>query len=315
MTTGLVSGEKSYLTLATEASWGATPSSPVYYHWPVTSYGVVLKQDRRNTKTFAGIRQRRHGHNYRGAPAGQIAGPLYGWKPGGVSQSLAEYLITWAMGSPDVVELPSKLAEWAEGPNISNVRHNGLRINSCTIEGQAGGPITITLDVIGKTEAALATAQALPDDREVCIEMDYEDCTFSLNGSAVTPVSFKWTVTNALQAVFEGTRSPTVIAAGDRVETLSMTFLKRDDVYGAFNRSLGVDTEITGSIVLKGPHHGTGTGGTNYTVGTVTFNRLQFSNPDEQRNISALNQQTLNFDVLKPDTASDASSVAWTESV
>jgi hypothetical protein len=313
MTTGLISGNKSYLTLADESVWGTTPGSPVYYHWPVTSYGVMLKNDRRNTASFAGVRQRRHGHNYRGMPAGSIAGALYGWKPGGSALSLAQYLIQWGMEDYENITLPSKLAEWAEGPNISNVVHNGLRVNTCTIEGTQGGMITITLDVMGKTETALITAQALPDDREGCIEMDFEDCTFSLAGSAVTPLSFKWTVVNTLQAVYEGSRSPTVIAAGIRTETLSMGFLKKDDVYEAANRATGTDYELAGGLVLKGNHHGTGTVATNYTVGTISFPRLQLINPDQTRNLSTLYEHTLNFDVLKPDASTNGSAVAWSE--
>lgn len=309
---GLISGNKSYLTLGAEATWGTTPGTPAYFHWPVTSYGVVLNAERRNTKTFTGVRQRRHGHNFRGMPAGQIVGPLYGWKASGAASTLAEYLTTWGMGSHETIELPSKFAEWAEGPDIANVRHNGLRVNSCTIEGSAGGVITITLDVMGKTESALVTAQTLPTDRELCVEMDYEDCSFELAGVAVTPMSFRWQVTNTLQAVYEGGRSPSVIAAGDRVETLMMSFLKQDDTYEAANRAIGTDYELTGELVLKGLHNGTGATG-DYTVGTVTFGRLQLVKPDQARNISTLYEHTLNFDVLKPDTSDNGSAVVWSE--
>ncbi len=309
----IISGNKSHLVLADEVTWGTTPGTPAYYHWPVSSYGVMLKPERRNSQVFAGIRQRRHGRNFRGNPAGQIVGCLYGYKPGGTALTLAQYLTTWGMSDWDVVEPASKLAEWAEGPNIANVRHNGLRVNGCTIEGSAGGPITITLDVIGKTEAALVTAQTLPNDREMCVEMEFEDCSFTLAGSAISLLSFKWSVTNSLQVVYEGTRTPSQLPAMQRVETLTFQALKIDDVYEAANRAMGTDYELTGGIVLKGPHHGTGSTG-NYTLGTVAFPRLQLINPDQTRNINALYEHGLNFDVLKPDTSADASVVVWSES-
>lgn len=306
-------GIKSYLTLASETTWGTTPGSPVYYHCPVTTYGVAMKRDRRNSTPFLGLRQRKQGRSFRGLPSGTLATNLFGWKPDGNADSLAEYLITWAFANPEAVDLPSKLAEWAEGPDVANVRHNGLRVNSATIEGSAdSGLVTISLELMGKTESALATAQTLPDDRESCVEMDFADCSFSLGGVAMPLRSFRWQVANNLQTTYLNSTSPGYLAAGQRVESLTFQILKAADTYTAYQRAF-VERETTAQIVLKGLHNGTGGVGTNFTVGTINFARLAFVAPEDQRNVSQLIEEGLTFDVLKPDTSDDAVTIAWSE--
>lgn len=304
-------GELSYLTLASEVTWGTSPGTPAFYHLPVTSYGVEMKRDRRNSQPFIGLRQRKHGRSFRGMPSGPLSCMLYGWTPGGGSMSLAELLITWGFGNPESVDLPSMLADWAEGPDVSNVRHNGLRVNSATLEGSAdSGTINLNLDLMGKTESALATAQSLPVDREKIVEMDFADCTFSLGGTPILLRSFNWQVSNNLAATYLNSTAPSYLAAGQRVESLTFQAMKTADTYAAFQRAF-TEQEFAGEIVVKGLHNGTGGGGS-YTVGTISFPRLAFAQKQDQRSISQLIEHGLTFDVLKPDTSSNGSSVAWT---
>lgn len=306
-------GEKSYLVLGAETTWGTTPGTPVYYHVPVNAYGVVMKRDRRNAASFTGLRQRKHGKSYRGMPAGAISTNLHGYIPTGGAVSLAQYLIDWAFGQPEVVDLDSKFADWAEGPNVSNVRHNGLRVNTVALEGSAdSGLITLNLDLMGKTEAALATAQTLPNDREKLVEFEFTDATFAIGGAAVSLRSFKYNLSNSLTATYLNATSPSHISAGSRVESLMFQLMKDADTYAAINRAFA-ESEFTGQIVLKGLHNGTGTGGTNYTVLTIDFARLAFVNNDDQRTLAALMESALNFDILKPDTSGDAVTFTWSE--
>lgn len=309
-------GAKSYLTIAEESVWGTSPGSPVYYHLPVTAYGVTMKKDRRNTRPVLGLRQRKHGRSFRGMPSGSLTCMWYGYKPNSNTKSLAEILTTWAFGSPESIDLPSRLMDWAEGPDVSNVRHNGMRVNSATLEGSAdAGTVTFSLELMGKTETALATAQTLPADREKIVEADFADCTFTLGGVSLgsdSVRSFKYTLSNSLAATYCGSQSPSFLTTGDRVESLSLVLMKTDDAYNALNRAF-VEDYTTAVIVIKGLHNGTGTGGTNYTVCTITFNLLAFINPDDSRDIGKLIEQGLNFDVLKPDTSDDGVTIAWTE--
>jgi hypothetical protein len=308
-----IHGVKSYLVLGAETTWGTTPGSPVYYQVPVDSYGVKMNRDRRNATPFVGLMQRKHGKSFRGMPAGQLVTNLYGYLPNSNTQSIMEYLVTWAMSEPETVDKLSKFADWAEGPNVSNVRHSGLRVNGWTIEGSAdSGTVKITLDLMGKTEAALVTAQTLPNDRELCIEMEFTDCTFSLGGVAQLLRSFRWQGQNNLAATYLNATSPSFLSAGQLVETLNFQIMKADDTYTAYNRAFA-EQEMTGQIVLKAPHNGTGTGGTNYTLLTVDFNRLAFVAPEDARAMNSLIEEGLTFDVLKPDSASAAKTLTYSE--
>ena len=307
-----IHGVKSYLTLAAETTWGTSPGTPPYFHIPVESYGVKMKRDRRNAALFTGLQQRKHGKSFRGMPAGQLVSCMYGWKPSGFGTSIMQILVDWAMSEPETVDKLSKLAEWAEGPDVSNVRHNGLRVNGWTIEGSAdAGNVKISLDLMGKTESALATAQTLPNDRELCVEMEFTDCTFALGGSAILLRSFRWQGQNNLAATYLNSTSPSFLSSGDLVETLNFTFMKAADTYPAYNRAFA-EVEQTGQIVLKGAHNGTGTGGTNYTVLTVDFNRLAFVEPEDSSG-KALIEEGLSFEVLKPDSASAAKTLTYSE--
>lgn len=309
----IIHGVKSYLVLGAESSWGATPGSPVYYQVPVTNYGVKMTRDRRNSTPFVGLMQRKHGKSFRGLPTGQLQAYLYGFKPNSNAQSLMQYLIDWACSEPETVEKLSKFADWAEGPNVSNVRHNGLRVNGWTIEGSAdAGTVTISLDLMGKSEAALVTAQSLPADRELCVELEFSDCTFALGGVAQSLRSFRWQGQNNMVATYLNGTSPSYIAAGQLVETLNFQILKAADTYTAYNRAF-TEQEMTGQIVLKGAHNGTGSGGTDYTVLTIDFNRLAFVVPEDTRAMNALVEEGLTFDVLKPDSSNAAKTLTYSE--
>jgi len=307
-----IHSRKSYLALAAESTWGTTPGSPSYYHVPVTTYGVRMKRDRRKSRPFTGLLQAKHGKSFRGMPAGQLVTGLYGFKPGGAATSIMQLLVDWAMSEPETIDKLSKLAEWAEGPNIANVRHNGLRVNSWTIEGSAdSGTVTISLDLMGRSEAALATAQTLPADRELCVEMEFTDCTFELDGTPVELRSFQWQGQNALTPTYLNGTAPAHLAAGDLTESLNFTLMKASDTYNAYNRAFS-EIELTGQIVFKGAHNGTGSEGTDYTLLTVDFNRLSFIEPADSSN-NALIEQGLSFDVLKPGSSSAAKTLTYTE--
>ena len=309
----VIHGVKSYLVLFAESTWGTTPGTPVYYQIPVDSYTVKMNRDRRNATPFVGLMQRKHGKSFRGMPAGQLVANLHGFKPNSNTLTIMQYLIDWAMSEPETVEKISKGADWAEGPDVANVRHNGLRVNGWTIEGSAdSGTVTITLDLMGKTESALVTAQTLPADRELCVQMEFSDCTFALGGVAQSLRSFRWQGQNNLQATYLNATSPSHLSAGQLVETLSFTLMKTGDTYSAYNRAFS-EVEMTGQIVLKASHNGTGSTG-NFTLLTVDFNRLSFISPDDTRNLTSLMEQTLSFDVLKPDSSSAAKTLTYSES-
>lgn len=308
-----IHGEKSYLVLVAESAWGTTPETPTWIHVPVDSYGVAMNRDRRNADSFLGIRQKKHGRSFRGMPAGPLVLPFYGWEPSGSADSLAKTLIEWALNNAaaNAIELPSMAIQWAEGPDVANVVHNGMRVNSLTIAGDAdSGRVMLTFDLMGKTEAAVATAQTIPDDRELCVEADFSDCTFSIATVAVSLASFSITISNNLQVKYLNGTSPAFIVSPARTITVQMTRVKNSDTYGALQRAFA-ESEVALELVIKGKHNGTGAGGTNNIL-TIAVPRAQFVNPEVAR-AKDLMMEPLNFQALKPDTSGLELTTTWTQ--
>lgn len=308
-----IHGEKSYLSLVAESTWGTTPGGPTYIHVPVDSYGVSMNRDRRSASPFLGIRQQKHGRSFRGMPAGQMVVPFYGFEPTGSTDSLAKTLIEWALNqaSAQAIELPSMAIEWAEGPDVANVIHNGMRVNSLTIAGDAdSGRVMLTFDLMGKTETAVVTAQTIPEDRELCVEADFSDCTFAIATVAVALASFNITIANNLQVKYLNGTSPAFIVSPARVITAQMVRVKNSDTYGALNRAF-VESEVALEFVMKGKHNGTGAGGTNNIL-TVGMPRAQFINPEVAR-AKDLMTEPLNFQALKPDSSSLEITTTWSQ--
>lgn len=309
-------GSRKYLVLATETTWGATPVTPEYVHLPVTDYSVRFKPENRQSRPFLGVYQRKHSRNFRGLPAGQLRSPLYGWQTPDLGISLAQYLLDWSFGSPEATELPSKLGEWAEGPNVANKRHNGLRVNTATVQGSAeAGVVELQLELQGKSEAGqdvVPAAQPLPENRHLLSEFEFTDCTFQLAGSPLLLKSFQVRIEHGLKAEYLNSFTPSLLLKTQRVVSLQLVPVKNADTYDAFRRA-AASTEVVGQIVLKGLSQGTGTPGKQWTVATLDFPRLSFVDADEEGGIDDIAFQTLRLLALKPDTAASDLTITWSE--
>lgn len=305
---------KSYANFYNESTWATKPGSPSYVFCPVLNYGVQLRRESRNAATFTGLRQRKHGQHFRDTLSGGVTVPLYGWRPSGLSGSLAEYFLTWAFNTaaPEGVMLASKGCEWAEGPDVANQRHHGLRVNSATLSGSAdSGFIQLALDLIGKNDEAVTTAQSLPNDMEKCVEFEWADSTFTLGGSSVELRSFQLQIQNGLKGEFVGGRTISLLPASQRVVTLQLEFAKNASTWDVYRRT-AADTETNAELVLKGLHNGTGATG-DYAVGTITLSRIRYAMHEDQRGRDGISFLPLQFDVLKPDSSSTDVAIAWTE--
>lgn len=309
---GYILGAKSHLFLSDEAVWGTQDASPDYVHLPVSAYGVRFRPESRNSQPMIGLRQRKHGQYVRGMPSGSLQTMLYGQVNATATVSLAQYLLDWAFANPESLELPSKSAEWAEGPNEANKLHTGLRVNSATLSGSDDGGIDLSLELMGQAEADVATAQTIPTDHEKLQEFLFHNATLTLAGSGVGMKSFQWQAANALEVNYLNSFTPSLITAGDRVDSFQCTLVKDGDTYDVYRRTQAA-TEVTAVLVLKGLHNGTGGVGTNYTVVTITFNRLRFVDFEDQFSFNQLTKIPLQFDVLKPDSGSNAVTIAYSE--
>ncbi len=304
-------GRKSFLALASEATWGTFPT-PTYLHTPCNQWGVKLMTENRQATPYTGNMQTRHNRVYRGRVEGSGVFELYGWIPAG-SDSLMEVLLDWGFANPETIGRASYSAEWAEGPNTANRRQTGLRVNTASLEGSEQNVAwTLNLGVIGKEEVNLASAQTLPDDREKLSECLFTDSTFTLGGSAVSLSSFKVERNYNLVAKYNnGTRPALLLETGPVTTTVSMQFQKTDNTYDALMRTMGMN-EYAVVATIKGSHNGTGTGGTTYTIATLTFPRCSFINK-EDADVEQIMYEGLNFQALKPDSSSNSLSIAYTE--
>lgn len=316
-------GTESYGFAVDEVEWGQFPGASgtggagTAYFWPVISYGVRLEPLTRMPQPYAGLHQRKRGpQRYGYNISGQIVTPLYGYKPAGVSVSLAEKALAWGFGAGELEaeEPASKSFEWAEGPNVANKRHTGLRVNTATLTGSAdSGDVQLTLDCIGKEEYSLATASSLPNDMETLADMQFTDCTFAIGGSTVQASGFTHTVNRNLQPLRLNQATITALCAGVRDETMQFIIQKADRTWDDYLRRTGsnADVEVTGQFTVQGLHNGTGSTG-NYTKLTRAFTRLRFIGA-EQSGDFGIQMQALNFQVLKPDSSSASYTDVWSE--
>lgn len=316
-------GTESYLFAVDENEWGQYPGASgsggagTNYLVPVLSYGVALQPLTRMPQPYAGLHQRKRGpQRYGYNIGGQIVMPLFGYKPAGISVSLAEKMLAWGFGAGELEaeEPASKSFEWAEGPNVANKRHTGLRVNTATLTGQAdSGDIQLSLDVIGKEEFSLATATSLPNDMEKLVDMQFTDCTFAVAGSTVSASGFTQTLNRNLQSLRLNAPTITALCAGVRDETMQFIIQKENKTWDDYLRRTGsdADVEVTGEFTIQGLHNGTGGSG-NYTKLTRAFNRLRFIGADQSGDFG-IQMQALNFQVLKPDSASASYSDTWSE--
>ena len=323
---GYVVGPKSYLVLISETAWGTKPASPTRVYMPVEDYGVQFQNAQRQAKPYLGLFQRKHSHRRQGHPQGSIATSLFGNIDSGAGVSLAEYLMDWAMCDQagtihEAIDLPSKTAEWAEGPDISNLEHNGLRVNQATLAGsESTGVVALNLDTMGKTEVALASAAAIPASHDGLYEMEFEDVVLKLDDgaggalAAVSIVSFQIQVQHSLILKYNNSDSPQLLVKADRNVTVQVTLDKQADTYDVVRRNLAAETDFVGEVIVQGMNNDTsGTPGNVWTIGTMDFPKLRYLTHQDQRNRDSVYEQPLQFMALKPDTTGLDMSIAWTD--
>jgi hypothetical protein len=312
-------GTESYLHLCNETAWGqssagsgsgAAAGTPFFMG--VVSYGVRLARLTRKPNTYVGLHQRKGGSKVYGANvAGQIVTPVYSYIPTGQTLAIGRIMMDWAFGDLELEEPRSMSAEWAEGPNVANKRHTGLRINQATLTGSAdSGDIQLSLDTIGQQEMDLPAATALPNDMEKLEDMQFTDCTFTIGGTVFKASAFTQTLNRNLQPQRLNDFWITSLCGAARDETIQFVIPKNSDAYDRINR-LPTDSEVTGEFTMQGLHNGTGGGG-NYTKLTRAFNRLRFLS-QEQSGDFGIQMQGLTFEVLKPDSSSASYADTWSE--
>lgn len=311
-------GDKSYLFLANETTFGETPGSPAYVYLPVLTYGVELNPEQRKPMPYTGMAEEFDTIISKNQTAGQLSCPLYGWHLSGAI-SLAEYLMTWAFTDLETLcGLPSKLAEWAEGPNAANKRHNGLTVNGATLTGSDdnGGAISLTLDLMGTGETPVTTAQTIPPTLERLNEFLFTDSTFEIGADvgSLTEVEIKgftYQQQRSLTPIFNGSFVPRRFRPGKPASTFEFNIEKADGTWDAIRRATGA-SNYYGRLSLQGLHNGTGATG-DYAKVVIDFPKLAFNLAKDTSVRSGPAQQAITFGVQKPSTTDPSSSKVWSE--
>jgi hypothetical protein len=316
-------GARSYFAFAVEDVWGSNPvgaaagsgsnasgSAQDYMHLPVMEYSVRFRPENRQAQAFTGVLQQKHSTNFRGRPSGNLVCPFFGWATHNLSKSLAQALMEIGFANHEDTEPPSLTGVWAQGPNIANLIHNGLRCNNATLSGSAdSGEVNISLGLDGKSEALLSTAPSLPVDREKLIDAKFADTTFSIGGSQIQIKDFSWAVQNMLIVEFLNSYTPQLILKTAHRETLTVTLMKNSSTYDAYRR-LTTDTDLVGALTVRALHNGTLSD--TYAKLSVAFPRMHLLDVDDQFGMTDLARQPLSFQILKPDTSANCSAMTWT---
>lgn len=313
--------DKSYLVLTSEEVWGedthdeAGQTDRDYIWMPANTYSVEPSLEHTKPQPVIGLRQTKGGQKKRYHVAGQMASDLYGYVPPGGTESLAETLLEWAMASPEAIYRPSYTGLWSEQA-LADKKHRGLRVNSFTLTGDEGSGITCNWDLLGKDEVAVADVSALsslPTDMEELLVFEYTDASFVFNGSALPLHNFQLQMSHGLAPTFRGSTTPELMPAGQWGCTFNFTATKSGSTYDTLRRSFDPDDNYhTGVLTLKGLHNGTGSTG-NYTVVTLTMNKLRFADKGNNRSFGQIVQEPMQFEVNKPDTSADAVVRAYSE--
>lgn len=306
----VIIGETRFLQAVAETIWGTVPSSPTWIDIPVTDCTIMNKPKRRSGQARVGQYQQRYGSNSSIAPSGNIVTPLFGPHPTGLSMPLAQYMLEWGFLDQEVKFPRSKSLQYEYAAHEDDKGFSGVRVSQATVAGSESG-IVLTLDCMGATTTNFTGSAVPPDNRNKLVEFLFEDCVFSIGGTPVPISAFSWSVQRSLTPIYMNSHTPTSMPKTTWKETLTVTPLKADATYDALRDALGM-TEMTGTLVMKGLHNGTGTVATNWAVVTVSYARLSLIDSGESGGIGAL-MNPLTFDVLKPDTSTNASVMAWTE--
>jgi len=303
-----------YLCMGNETDWGQLPDPATYFHIPVLNYTVVAIPQERTADPFVGFM----GQAQRNTPmyhvAGRLTAPLYGWKPTNLSTSIMQFLIDWGFGNQQTLATPSKFAEWAEGPNVANKRHLGLRVDQATIMGSADlKTFVIDLALQGQSEVGSFSAQTLPTNRNKLVEPQFPAGVFTLNGSTIKLKSIQLTVARKLQVEWLNSTTPYLILATNYLMGFKAVPAKNADTYDAYRRNIG-STEYTGVLEITANHNGTGSVDTTNTVATITMNRLGWRGTGEVGQKNQIAFQEIDHIGLKPDTSDQDLTIVYTES-
>ncbi|MGL4462059.1 MAG: phage tail tube protein, partial [Planctomycetia bacterium] len=265
----LTAGWQRYLCLARESAWGEEPAAPQRLHLPLTAYTVRARPRGVQAALFVGERRRRHFRLVDAVVAGALECPLFGVHAGG--KSLAQHLLDWGLSGADALTGDSYQAELFENGNDDKV-HRGLRAASWRLTGEAGGPVTLSMALQGRLEAAGA-APPPPTGQPYPVEFLFSDASCTIGGQPIELRGFRLTLDNKLQVNRAAGYWPAHLTHGVREVGLTLAVYKTAATYDALRRSAALATTAV-QLTLKGRHLGTAADAFTRVVLTLPAARL-----------------------------------------
>ena len=300
--------------LGRETEWGQPPVTDLLL--PVRRYDVRVQRRLYRPDVFCG---RRHGGDAAEVASRSLAGriemDLSGRfvTAGGESRSQARHVLDAMLG--DGADLLPASYTIAVGDLNDGKQHTGLRTDALTLAGVAGGPVTLTVDAVGRREiGGVAAPPVDPGDADHRPHPPLRtiDATLKLDGAELSVQSFALTVENGLKPHWLGGLWPDVLVAGRRSARWQVRLLKDDDAFDVLRRADAV-ADATGELVLRGHNGGSGPDPAEvWTVATVALGRVRFAAAEEQVSLDDLDAQAVEHLVLKPDSAAADVAVTWT---
>lgn len=157
----------------------------------------------------------------------------YGGTPSGTSYPLAETIA---------------LSNWIAVRDGTSYAYAGVGVDTMTISASAGGPMTLALDVIGKTETVSSgTIGSNTIDASTGGPFVLSDCAVTVGGSSYEVNQIEIAVQNFLEVKHRNSVTPTQIVATDRVVTVSAAFSLGDAaaLYGSSIAGVAVVATFT----------------------------------------------------------------------
>lgn len=304
MATG--AGWQKYGFFKKETTWGTAVTTDIWL--PFDDYSVVVTPEFYQASTFTGVRQRRAPNLHkRKSLGGGLTCDFYGYHvASGSTVSVAQHLIDMALSAPGGLDLDS--FTFAQNDPNGDKIHEGLRVNSLTISGDAdSGVVKLAFDLIGEEEAS-GTAPSLSATVPHYKSAMFRDCTFALGGSAASLKSFSLTIANNLIVGYNNSVWPSLLVAGPRTVDLQFALYKTANTYDALARATTV-TDTTGEIVIKAAHDGSAAN--DFTTCTIAIDRMNFNSVADAAALNAIWEQTVGYMILKPNTSDNDIDLTW----
>lgn len=305
-------GWQNYLFIEKESDWGSGASGgEADILLPYETYDVIQKREVYDAKRYCGQRQRRHHHiPKRFITSGNLNCDMYGFHvASGTTKSVAQHLIDMAVSAPAGIQLDSFAAQKFE-PNDPKY-HEGLCINTMNIAGTSDGDgiIKLQFGLLGKRETTVSAPTLDVTDEHYRPFMFYES-TFAIGGTAVEMPQFTLTLNNNVIVWYNNSLYPSLMKCGNRDWMYQFLFPKNSNAYDVIRRNGAViDTPVTAQLVLKGLH--LGSAAQNYTVCTIDIGRMQFGDQNVSEEFNALAIETIDYVILKPNSADNDVKFTW----